>query len=150
MLTTGPEAEDAFRRALAVPGAAARPFVFARTRLLFGEWLRRARRRTDARAQLTEAAATFQRLGATPLLERALTEQELAGHQSRPHILTSQELRVARLAGAGLTNREIAAQLLISPRTVSHHLSNVFPKLGVVARAELSHIDFEGSLRLTR
>ncbi|MFC0105938.1 ATP-binding protein [Kibdelosporangium aridum] len=150
LLTTGPEAEDAFRRALAVPGAAARPFVFARTRLLFGEWLRRARRRTDARAQLTEAAATFQRLGATPLLERALTEQELAGHQSRPHILTSQELRVARLAGAGLTNREIAAQLLISPRTVSHHLSNVFPKLGVVARAELSHIDFEGSLRLTR
>ncbi|MCX4908973.1 AAA family ATPase [Streptomyces sp. NBC_00878] len=157
LLASGPEAEDSFRLALAVPGATSRPFAHARTRLLYGEWLRRARRRTDARVQLAEAAETFRRLKATPLLERALTEQELTGQQLRRpgpaqdtrHILTSQELRVARLAGEGLTNREIAAQLLISPRTVGHHLSNVFPKLGIVSRAELSRVDFEGGLRLT-
>ncbi|KJK48644.1 hypothetical protein UK23_16490 [Lentzea aerocolonigenes] len=149
LLTSEPEEE--FRLALAVPGASARPFAHARTRLLFGEWLRRARRRTEARAQLGEAAATFQRLGATPLLERATSEQELTEQpRGAAHLLTSQELRVARLAREGLTNREIAAQLLISPRTVGHHLSNVFPKLGVVTRAELSHIDFDGSMRLTR
>ncbi|MEU6918426.1 ATP-binding protein [Streptomyces olindensis] len=158
LLTPGPDAEQWFRRALEVPGAASRPFSFARSRLLYGEWLRRSRRRTDARVQLAEAAETFRRLGATPLLDRALSEQELTGqqlHRGRPgpesgeSILTPQELRVARLAAEGLTNREIAAQLLISPRTVGHHLSNVFPKLGIASRADLARVDFEGDLRMT-
>ncbi|MCY0939785.1 helix-turn-helix transcriptional regulator [Streptomyces antarcticus] len=149
--------EDLFLGALSVPGAAGHPFAHARTRLLYGEWLRRARRRTDARVQLAEAAETFQRLGATPLLERCLHEQELTGQRMRrtaPYgssaepLLTPQELRVARLAADGLTNREVAAQLLISPRTVGHHLSNVFPKLGIVARAELTRVDFDNGLRL--
>ncbi|ARZ68929.1 hypothetical protein SMD11_3292 [Streptomyces albireticuli] len=148
------EAEARFRAALAVPGAAARPFDHARTRLLYGEWLRRVRRRTDAREQLAEAAETFRRLGAAPLLARARTERELTGRQPRRPgdagvSLTPQERRVARLAAEGLTNREIAARLLISPRTVGHHLSNVFPKLGVTSRAELSHVDFEDGVRLT-
>ncbi|MFF0739150.1 AAA family ATPase [Streptomyces sp. NPDC004111] len=150
-------AEELFVRALEVPDASRHPFAHARTRLLYGEWLRRARRRTDARVQLAEAAEVFQRLGATPLLARSLHEQELTGQRlrrpepsrdSREPLLTPQELRVARLAADGLTNREIAAQLLISPRTVGHHLSNVFPKLGIVARAELARVDFDNGLRL--
>ncbi len=63
-------------------------------------------------------------------------------------VLTPQELRVAKLAAEGLTNKEIACHLLISPRTVGHHLSNVFPKLGVVARSELARVDFDNGLRM--
>ncbi|MGW7417352.1 AAA family ATPase [Streptomyces sp. NPDC054863] len=153
-LLVADRAEEEFQYALDVPGAADRPFAHARTRLLYGEWLRRARRRTDARVQLAEAADTFRRLGATPLCERALNEQELTGQQIRRDTarddaaLTPQELRVARLAAGGLTNREIAAQLLISPRTVGHHLSHVFPKLGIVARGELARVDFDNGMRL--
>lgn len=91
------------------------------------------------------------------LLARTRAELELTGQHPRRDwapardtaaILTAQELRVARLAAQGLTNREIGAQLLISPRTVGHHLTNVFPKLGIVSRADLTRIDFEDGLRL--
>ncbi|MFI6935155.1 AAA family ATPase [Streptomyces sp. NPDC050287] len=156
LLASGADTEKQFRLALDVPGARSRPFNHARTRLLYGEWLRRARRRTDARTQLAEAAETFQRLGAAPLLARTRAEQELTGQHLRRDspardtaaILTAQELRVARLAARGLTNREIGAQLLISPRTVGHHLANVFPKLGIVSRADLARIDFGDGLHL--
>ncbi|WP_371583872.1 helix-turn-helix transcriptional regulator [Streptomyces sp. NBC_01314] len=157
LLASGADTEKHFRLALEVPKAASRPFNYARTRLLYGEWLRRARRRTDARTQLAEAADTFQRLDAAPLLARTRAEQELTGQQPRRDsaparetaaILTAQELRVARLAAQGLTNREIGAQLLISPRTVGHHLANVFPKLGIVSRADLARVDFEDGLHL--
>jgi DNA-binding CsgD family transcriptional regulator len=138
-----------------VPGAQSRPFNHARTRLLYGEWLRRAGRRTDARTQLAEAAETFRRLDASPLLARTRAELELTGQHlrrdsapARDTILTAQESRVARLAAQGLTNREIGAQLLISPRTVGHHLANVFPKLGIVSRADLARIDFGDGLHL--
>ncbi|GGM25902.1 ATP-binding protein [Micromonospora yangpuensis] len=152
----GPAAEESFRAALAVTGAGAHPFEYARTRLLYGEWLRRARRRADARSQLAAAADTFNRLGAEPLRARALREQALTDRRSAPHDtgpstaagLTAQELRVARLAADRLTNREIAAQLLISPRTVGHHLTNVYLKLGITNRAELARIDVDGDLRL--
>ncbi|WP_327731681.1 helix-turn-helix transcriptional regulator [Streptomyces sp. NBC_00487] len=106
---------------------------------------------------MAEAAETFQRLDAAPLLARTRAELELTGQHPRRDwapardtaaILTAQELRVARLAAQGLTNREIGAQLLISPRTVGHHLTNVFPKLGIVSRADLTRIDFEDGLRL--
>lgn len=157
LLASGADAEKQFRLALDVPGAASRPFNYARTRLLFGEWLRRARRRTDARTQLAEAAEIFRRLDAAPLLARTRAEQELTGQHLRRDsapardtaaILTPQELRVARLAAQGLTNREIGAQLLISPRTVGHHLANVFPKLGILSRADLARIDFGDGLHL--
>ncbi|MEQ3551130.1 AAA family ATPase [Pseudonocardia nematodicida] len=152
----GIEAEAEYRAALDVPGATDQPLEHARTRLLYGEWLRRARRRADARLQLAGAAEVFERLGAEPLRERALREQALAeGPTARREPgppgragLTAQELRVARLAADGLTNREIAAQLLISPRTVGHHLANVYPKLGIDSRATLARIDFAGDLRL--
>ncbi|WP_328778923.1 AAA family ATPase [Streptomyces canus] len=157
LLESGAEAEKHFRLALDVPEAQSRPFAYARTRLLYGEWLRRARRRTDARAQLAEAAETFRRLDAAPLLARTRAEQELSGQQVRRDpgpgrdaatVLTAQEARVVRLAAEGLTNREIGAQLLISPRTVGYHLANVFPKLGIVSRADLARVDFEDGLRL--
>ncbi len=158
LLASGADAEKQFRLALDVPGAASRPFNHARTRLLYGEWLRRAGRRIDARIQLAEAAETFRRLDAAPLLARTQAEQELAGQHPRRDsapaardtaaILTAQESRVARLAAQGLTNREIGAQLLISPRTVGHHLANVFPELGIVSRADLARIDFGDGLHL--
>lgn len=155
LLASGADAEKQFRLALDVPGAASRPFNYARTRLLYGEWLRRARRRTEARTQLAEAAEIFRRLDAAPLLARTRAEQELTGQHprrdsapARDTILTAQELRVARLAAQGLTNREIGAQLLISPRTVGHHLANVFPKLGILSRADLARIDFGDGLHL--
>ncbi|WP_326670966.1 helix-turn-helix transcriptional regulator [Streptomyces canus] len=155
LLASGTEAEKHFRLALDVPGAESRPFNYARTRLLYGEWLRRAGRRIDARTQLAEAAEIFRGLDAAPLLARARAEQELTGQHlrrdsapARDTLLTAQELRVARLAAQGLTNREIGAQLLISPRTVGHHLANVFPKLGIVSRADLARIDFGDGLHL--
>ncbi|MFI1976888.1 helix-turn-helix transcriptional regulator [Streptomyces wedmorensis] len=156
LLASDGTAEDCFQQALDVPGAGIRPFPYARTRMLYGEWLRRARRRTDARIQLSAAAETFQRLNAGPLLARTRTEQELTGQRVRADppvhstqmILTPQELRVARLAAEGLTNREIGARLLISPRTVGHHLSNVFPKLGISSRSDLARHDFEDGLRI--
>jgi DNA-binding CsgD family transcriptional regulator len=150
-------AETSFRAALDVAGAGGYPFEYARTRLLYGEWLRRARRRADSRIQLVAAVEIFDRLGAEPLRVRALREQALTERPAAPRVpdpataagLTAQELRVARLAADGLTNREIGAQLLISPRTVGHHLANVYPKLGVTSRAELARIDFAGGLRLS-
>ncbi|MEJ2863707.1 LuxR family transcriptional regulator [Actinomycetospora flava] len=146
------DGEASYRAALDAEGPGDDPFEHARTRLLYGEWLRRARRRADARRELAAAADTFGRLGATPLRARALREQDLAEASGvrdttgPPTGLTAQELRVAQLAAEGLTNREIAAQLLISHRTVGHHLANVYPKLGITSRAELARID--GDLRL--
>ncbi|GAA4970960.1 helix-turn-helix transcriptional regulator [Pseudonocardia tropica] len=142
--------ETSYRAALET-GAGGDPFEHARTLLLYGEWLRRTRRRAAAREQLTGAAEVFQRLGAAPLWTRALRELDLAegaGTGLQPAGLTAQELRVARLAAAGLTNRQIAAQLLISHRTVGHHLASVYPKLGVTSRTELAQIDMSGDLRL--
>ncbi|BBG03786.1 MULTISPECIES: helix-turn-helix transcriptional regulator [Pseudonocardia] len=154
LIRGGQSAEASYRTALDLAEAAGNPFEQARTRMLYGEWLRRARRRSDARRQLAAAAAVFDRLGADPLRRRALREQDLAdgptlrrGPGSSAG-LTAQELRVARLASDHLTNREIAAQLLISPRTVGHHLANVYPKLGITSRTELSRVDLAGDLRL--
>jgi DNA-binding CsgD family transcriptional regulator len=147
-------AARAFAAALRLYEKADRPFDRARTQLLWGERLRRERRRTDARAPLAAALETFERLGAHPWAERA--RQELAagaGQQAAPGsavvsatnspaeaalaALTSQEAQIVRLAAQGMSNRDIAAQLILSPRTVGHHLYKAYPKLGVLSRAEL-------------
>ena len=115
----------------------------ARTELLYGEWLRRERRRTDARAHLRAALEAFRRLGAVPWAERAEAELRATGETARKRDvsaadqLTPQELQIAGLVTDGLTNREIAAQLYLSPRTVDYHLRKVFTELGIASRTEL-------------
>jgi len=146
-LVTGGDAADArFAEALALHAGGGRPFDRARTELLYGEALRRARRRSEARGHLRAALDGFEQLGAEPWTERARTELRASGETARrrdPSTLTQltpQELQIARLAADGATNREIAAQLFLSPRTVEYHLYKVFPKLGIASRAELARL----------
>ena len=151
-LLAPPDGTEAhYEAALEQHALGGRPFERARTRLLYGEWLRRARRRTDARTHLRAALEEFVALGATPWAERAGRELTATGArlvELAPHgasaalrVLTPQELQVARLAATGATNREIGAQLFLSPRTVGSHLYRAYPKLGVSSRAELAGLD---------
>jgi DNA-binding CsgD family transcriptional regulator len=132
-----------FETALADPGARSWPFDLARVHLLYGERLRRAREITRSRHHLRTALAAFEQLGASAWAERAAAElaataatrrQRETGH---PEPLTAQELQVAELAAAGLSNKEIGARLYMSHRTVSAHLYRIFPKLGIGSRAAL-------------
>jgi ATP/maltotriose-dependent transcriptional regulator MalT len=134
--------EEAFREALDL--APALPsFQRARTELLYGEWLRRERRRQEARAHLRAATQLFRSLGAVPWEERAEAELRATGETARRRDpstldqLTPQELQIAGLVAEGLTNREIAAQLFLSPRTIDYHLRKVFSKLGIASRTDL-------------
>ena len=139
--------EQHFTRALALLAGEHRPFDEARTRLLYGEWLRREKRKSDARIQLGAALEIFQRLGAAPWADRASGEITATGATARPArpgqagSLTPQELQIIRLAARGLSNKDIAAQLFLSPRTVGHHLYKAYPKLGVMSRGELHDLD---------
>jgi DNA-binding CsgD family transcriptional regulator len=125
------------------------PFERARTHLLYGSWLRRQLRRNDAKPHLRTALKIFEQVGATPWAHRARSELRAAGEASAttprgPDLLdrlTPQELQVARLAAEGLSNRDIAAQLILSPRTVGYHLYKTYPKLGITSRHELSRMD---------
>jgi DNA-binding CsgD family transcriptional regulator len=132
-----------FETALADPGAAWWPFELARLHLLHGEWLRRSRRITVSRHHLRTALATFELLGESAWAARAAAElaataptrqRRETGHCDPP---TAQELQVAELAAAGLSNKQIAARLHMSHRTVSSHLYRIFPKLGIGSRAAL-------------
>jgi DNA-binding CsgD family transcriptional regulator len=117
----------------------------ARTHLLYGEWLRRERRRIDARAELRTAHELFSEFGMEAFAERARVELEATGERARKRTvdtlddLTPQEAQISRLAAQGHTNREIAAQLFISPSTVEYHLRKVFRKLGVKSRTQLAN-----------
>lgn len=123
----GHEPEGSFERALRLHAAGSRPFERARTELAYGRWLRRDRRRLDARVQLDSALAIFSRLGATPWAEQARGELRATGATTVAQAagaglvarLTAQELQVVRRAAASLSNREIAAELFLSPRTVA-------------------------------
>jgi DNA-binding CsgD family transcriptional regulator len=142
------KAEQHFTDALREHDAGADPLEQARTELLYGEWLRRARRRSDARRHLRAALETFERLGARPWANRTRAELQASGESLDQTAacgallgrLSPQEREVVRLAATGATNREIASQLFLSPRTVGHHLYRAFPKLGISSRTELSQI----------
>jgi DNA-binding CsgD family transcriptional regulator len=122
------------------------PFERARNELLYGEWLRRERRRVDARPHLRSALELFQRLALPPWEERARAELRASGETARRRDpstrdqLTPQELQIAHLVTEGMTNREIGAQLYLSPRTIDYHLRKVFAKLQIASRADLARI----------
>jgi DNA-binding CsgD family transcriptional regulator len=142
----GDEAEALFREALALHADDVPPYERARTQLAYGERLRRDRRKIEARAQLRSAHEIFDGLGAAPWAERARGELNATGETARKRDastiddLTPQELRIAQLVAAGASNREVAAQIFVSPKTVEYHLRKVFMKLGVASRVELARI----------
>ena len=143
LLTDGQTAEDLYREAIERLGRTRIAIHLARSRLVYGEWLRREHRNLDAREQLRHAHDVFSRVGAAAFAERARHELLATGETVRKRVfatveeLTPQERHIARLAGDGLTNPEIGAQLFISPRTVEWHLGKVFTKLDITSRKEL-------------
>ena len=123
------------------------PFDRARTELVYGEWLRRERRRVDARPHLRTALEHFERLAVPPWADRARSELRASGETARKRDpstrdqLTPRELQIAGLAAERMTNAEIGAQLFLSPRTIDYHLRNVFAKLDIASRRDLARID---------
>ena len=146
-LIAAPDAAEAHFEAAVEGLAGARPLDRARVHLHYGEHLRRERRRIDARGHLRAALEGFERLGAVPWAERARRELRATGETARKRDvsplaeLTPQELQVARLVGEGATNKAVAAQLFVSPKTVEYHLRKVFAKLGIASRSELIRLD---------
>jgi DNA-binding CsgD family transcriptional regulator len=142
------ESEAHFDKALSEPDGDQWPFERAQLRLDYGEWLRRRRRINDAKAVLTEALGTFHRLGARSWAQRAQAELRacgvaVSGAPGNPDVLeelTPQQRQIVRLASEGLTDREIADRLYLSPRTVSSHLYRSYPKLGVASRHQLRDV----------
>jgi len=132
-----------FEEALSLPAADQWPFDVARVRLVYGERLRRLRATSESRIHLEAALAAFQKLGALPWAARAELELRATGRTRMPSrapdagALTPQELQIARLAASGMTNKQIAERLFLSPRTVGGHLYQIFPKLGITTRAGL-------------
>jgi DNA-binding NarL/FixJ family response regulator len=132
-----------FTMALEHHQAARGEFERARTQLLYGQELRRTRRPAAAREHLRLAAETFRRYRAIGLAEQAEAELRAAGDHVSPAagsmvgVLTAQQLQIARLAAAGSTNREVAAALFLSTRTVDYHMRNILTRLGVRSRVDL-------------
>jgi DNA-binding CsgD family transcriptional regulator len=148
LLSEGEVAESLYRQSIEhLSGTRAR-LELARTHLLYGEWLRRERRRRDAREHLRVALEAFTRMGAEAFARRAERELLAAGERAGKRTvdtrdqLTPKETQIARLAANGHLNREIAAQLFISPSTVEYHLRKAFRKLGVKSRTQLAQRKF--------
>lgn len=137
------DAEHHFRLATVNPVGDQWPLARAQARLHYAQWLRRRRRPLEARALLASALESFTRLGAATLAEESRAELRASGVATAPAQadplaeLTAQQRQIVRLAARGLRNREIAERLMLSPRTVSSHLYNVYPKLGVSSRNQL-------------
>jgi DNA-binding CsgD family transcriptional regulator len=143
LLSEGETADRLYREAIERLGRMQMRAELARAHLLYGEWLRREDRRTDAREQLRAAYQMLTAMGLDGFAERARRELLATGETVRKRTvetltdLTAQEAQIAKLARDGHTNQEIAAQLYISSRTVEWHLGNVFTKLGITSRKEL-------------
>jgi DNA-binding CsgD family transcriptional regulator len=142
-MSDGEIAEGLYREAIDRLGSTRIRSELARAHLLYGEWLRRKRRRLDAREQLRHAHTLFTEFGMEAFAERARVELRATGEHARKRTveardeLTPQEAQIARLAADGATNQEIAAQLFVSPSTVDYHLRKAFRKLGVRSRHQL-------------
>jgi DNA-binding CsgD family transcriptional regulator len=143
LLSDGQNAEGWYRQAVDRLSRTRLRTELARAHLLYGEWLRRERRRADARAQLRTAHEMFDAIGMQAFAERARRELRATGENVRRRAtgthgeLTPQEAQIARLARSGLSNPEIAAQLFLSVRTVQYHLAKVFTKLEITSRRQL-------------
>jgi DNA-binding CsgD family transcriptional regulator len=146
LLSQGDAAEDAYREAIERLDRSGATALLARTRLVFGEWLRRERRRREAREQLGLALEMLGDMGMDAFAARAEHELLATGGTARKRAvetrdeLTPQEAQIARLARDGLSNREIGARLFISPRTVKYHLHKVFTKLDITSRSQLERV----------
>lgn len=143
LLAADSDAESHFTASIALLDTPGHRGDCARSRLLYGEWLRRMRRRNDARTQLIAARQVFEDVGAHAFARRALRELLAGGEKAEDLVparggLTAQEAEIARLAAHGATNAEIAASLFISTNTVDYHLRKVFRKLDVTSRRQLS------------
>ncbi|HUN30606.1 MAG TPA: LuxR C-terminal-related transcriptional regulator [Trebonia sp.] len=143
LVANGEVADDYYRESIERLGQTRIRAELARSHLLYGEWLRRERRRAEARVQLRTALGMFEAMGMLAFAERARRELAAAGETARkrgladPGQLTAQELQVAKLARDGLTNSEIGTRLFISARTVEYHLGKVFAKLDITSRVQL-------------
>ncbi|MGW3406157.1 LuxR C-terminal-related transcriptional regulator [Streptomyces zhihengii] len=138
-------AEESWGQALARHELAGGDFERGRTLLLYGMWLRRRRRLREARGRLRDALCAFERCGARVWADQTRAELRATGGATGGSAgplerLTPQQLRIARCVADGATNREVALRLSVSPRTVDHHLRNVFAALGVRSRVELSRL----------
>jgi len=148
LLSEGDEAERLYREAIGHLSSAPARTELARAHLLYGEWLRRQRRRREAREHLRIARDMLEAMGMDAFAERAGRELRATGETARKRTaatardeeLTAQEAQIARLAREGLSNPEIGTRLFISARTVQYHLGNIFAKLGIASRSQLSHV----------
>jgi DNA-binding CsgD family transcriptional regulator len=151
LLSDGDTAERWYRASIERLGRTRIRIDLARAHLLYGEWLRRQRRRIDARAQLRIAHDMLETMGMEAFAERASRELQATGETARKRIatpggpqLTAQEAQIARLAREGLSNTEIAARLFISTHTVHYHLRKIFTKYGISSRSQLDRVLPEG------
>jgi DNA-binding CsgD family transcriptional regulator len=141
LVASDAEAEGLFQAAITEDTSL--PLMVARGQLAYGLWLRRQRRIADSREPLRAARDAFQAMGATPLVTRASRELRASGESSPKRLprasdrLTPQELQIAQMAAAGMSNREIGQSLFLSHRTVGFHLYRLFPKLGITSRNQL-------------
>jgi DNA-binding CsgD family transcriptional regulator len=152
LLSDGKAADDLYRESVEQLGRTRVRAELARSHLLYGEWLRRQRRRAEAREQLRTAHRMLEEMGMEAFAERARRELRATGETARTRTvsaargagasaaLTPQEAQVARLAREGLSNPAIGARLFISSRTAQFHLSNVFTKLEITSRSELDRV----------
>jgi DNA-binding CsgD family transcriptional regulator len=146
LLSEGDKAETLYRESIERLSGTRLRSMLARSHLVYGEWLRREKRRVDAREQLRLAYELFLSMGVAAFTERARRELAATGERARKRApetrddLTPQETQIARLAADGYTNPEIGARLFLSPRTVEYHLRKVYPKLGLSSRWQLRSV----------